>query len=130
MAARRETKNRGALAFSGNFLTLGGVGLDMSKVLISLALVASLGYCSNFIAQQPAPALPAYDVVVIKLNNSLSRHMSVDMDEDTRRSEEVWYEGGGVMSVGGIDLAELGTHKHFFPAELEPEREEEESEND
>ena len=61
----------------------------MSKVLLSLALVASLGYCTNSIAQQPAPTLPAYDVVVIKLNNSLSRHMSMDIDEDMLRAENV-----------------------------------------
>ena len=43
----------------------------MSKILLSLTLVASLGYCPNSIAQQPVPALPVYDVVVIKLDNSL-----------------------------------------------------------
>ena len=61
----------------------------MSKVLLSLALVASLGYFPNSVAQQPVPALPAYDVVVIKLNHSLARGMSMDMDEDTFRAENV-----------------------------------------
>jgi uncharacterized protein (TIGR03435 family) len=61
----------------------------MSKVLLSLTLLASLGYCPNSVAQQPAPTLPAYDVVVIKLNNSLSRHMSMDMNEDMLRAENV-----------------------------------------
>jgi uncharacterized protein (TIGR03435 family) len=61
----------------------------MSKVLLSLALVASLGCCSKSFAQQPVPALPAYDIVVIKPNNSLARHMSMDMNEATLRAENV-----------------------------------------
>lgn len=61
----------------------------MSKVLLSLTLVAALGYCPNSVAQQPAPTLPVYDVVVIKQNNTLSRHMSIDMDQDTFRAENV-----------------------------------------
>jgi uncharacterized protein (TIGR03435 family) len=68
----------------------------MSKVLLSLTLVASLGYCPNSLgccpnslAQQPAPALPVYDVVVIKLNHSLAHGMSMDMDQDTFRAENV-----------------------------------------
>jgi len=61
----------------------------MSKILLSLTLVASLGYCPNSIAQQPVPALPVYDVVVIKLDNSLLHGTSVDMDEDTFRAKNV-----------------------------------------
>jgi hypothetical protein len=38
--------------------------------------------------------------------------------------------GSGLMSIGDIRLAELGTHPLLLPAELDPEREEEESEND
>jgi hypothetical protein len=34
------------------------------------------------------------------------------------------------MSIGGIRLAELGAHPLFLHAELDPEREEEENEND
>ena len=34
------------------------------------------------------------------------------------------------MSIGGIRLAELGTHPLFLHAELDPEREEDENEND
>ena len=61
----------------------------MSKVLLSLALVASLGYCSNAVAQQPRSALPAYDIVVVKPNHSLARQMSMDMDEASLRAENV-----------------------------------------
>ena len=34
------------------------------------------------------------------------------------------------MSISGICLAELGTHPLFLQAELDPERQEEENEND
>ena len=61
----------------------------MSKVLLSLALVASLGYCSSAFAQQPRPALPTYDIVVVKPNHSLARQMSMNMDEATLRAENV-----------------------------------------
>ena len=61
----------------------------MSNVLLSLALIASLGYPSNTIAQQLAPALPAYDIVVVKPNNGLTHHMSMNMDETTLRAENV-----------------------------------------
>jgi len=68
---------------------LGSVRLDMSKVLLSLALLASLGYRPNAVAQQPAPTLPVYDIVVVKPNNSLSHGMSMDMDEATLRAQNV-----------------------------------------
>ena len=61
----------------------------MPKLLLSLALIASLGYPSNTIAQQLAPALPAYDIVVVKPNNGLTHHMSMNMDETTLRAENV-----------------------------------------
>ena len=48
----------------------------------------------------------------------------------TQRSEEVRHQGSGLMSIGGIRLAELGTHPLFLHAELDPEREEDENEND
>ena len=48
----------------------------------------------------------------------------------TQRSEEVRHQGSGLMSIGGICLAELRTHPLFLHAELYPEREEEENEND
>ncbi|MGA8631031.1 MAG: hypothetical protein WB573_11820, partial [Terracidiphilus sp.] len=35
-------------------------------------------------------------------------------------SEEERHEGSGVVSVGGILLAELGTHPLFLHAELDP----------
>ena len=47
-----------------------------------------------------------------------------------QRSEEVRHQSSGLMSIGGIRLAELGTHPLFLHAELDPEREEEENEND
>jgi uncharacterized protein (TIGR03435 family) len=77
------------IAFRGNLLTLRSVKLDMSKVLLSLALVTSLGYAPSPVAQQPAPGLPAYDIVVIKPNHSLSHGMSMDMNEATLRAENV-----------------------------------------
>jgi hypothetical protein len=49
----------------------------------------------------------------------------------TQRSEEVRHQGSGLMSIGGIRLTELGAHPLLFlHAELDPEREEEENEND
>jgi len=61
----------------------------MSKLLLSLTLLASLGYRPISVAQQPVPTLPAFEVVVIKPNHTLSRHMSVDMNEDSLRAENV-----------------------------------------
>jgi uncharacterized protein (TIGR03435 family) len=61
----------------------------MSKLLLSLTLVASLAPTSNFVAQQSAPALPVYDVAVIKLNDGLSRDNSANMDEATFRAKNV-----------------------------------------
>jgi hypothetical protein len=77
------------IACTGNLLRLRGVRLDMSKVLLSLALVTSLGYCPNPVAQQPTPTLPTYDIVVIKPNNSLSHGTSMDRNEATLRAENV-----------------------------------------
>jgi hypothetical protein len=48
----------------------------------------------------------------------------------TSRSEEVRHQGCGLASIGGIRLAELGTHPLFLHAELDPEHEEDENEND
>src|SRR5271170_43716 len=48
----------------------------------------------------------------------------------TQRSEEVRHQGSGLTSIGGIRLAELGTHPLFLHAELDPEGEEDENEND
>ena len=48
----------------------------------------------------------------------------------TQRSEEVRHQGSSLMSISGIRLAELGTHPLFLHAELDPEREEDENEND
>jgi hypothetical protein len=49
----------------------------------------------------------------------------------TQRSEEVRHQGSGLMSIGGVRLAELGAHPLFLHADLDPERnEEDENEND
>ena len=64
----------------------------MSKALLSLTLAASLGYGALSVVQQQAPTLPVYEIVVVKLNNSLSHNMSVDMDEDTFRAKNVSLE--------------------------------------
>jgi hypothetical protein len=77
------------IACTGNLLRLRGVRLDMSKVLLSLALVTSLGYCPNPVAQQPTPTLPTYDIVVIRPNHSLSHGTSMDRNEATLRAENV-----------------------------------------
>jgi hypothetical protein len=58
----------------------------MSKALRSLTLLASL-VCLPL--SQPFPALPTYDIAVIKPNNSLSRHMSLDIDQDSLLAENV-----------------------------------------
>jgi hypothetical protein len=61
----------------------------MSKALRSLTLLASLVCLPLSIAQQPFPALPTYDIAVIKPNNSLSHHMSLDIDQDSLLAENV-----------------------------------------
>jgi len=48
----------------------------------------------------------------------------------TQRSEEVRHQGSGLTSVGGIRLAELGTHPPFLHAQLDPERQEDENESE
>ena len=47
-----------------------------------------------------------------------------------RRSEEVRHQGGGLTGIGGIRLPKLGTHPLLLHAELDPEHEEDEDEND
>ena len=61
----------------------------MSKLLLAILLVASVGSCRNSIAQQVTPAHPAYDAVVIKLNKGLSSDTSVNMDESTFQATNV-----------------------------------------
>ena len=61
----------------------------MLKVLLSLMLVGCLGYGAKSAGQQPVAALPTFDVVVIKPNNSGSRRMSMDMDETAIRAENI-----------------------------------------
>jgi uncharacterized protein (TIGR03435 family) len=51
----------------------------MSKFLLPLTLIVSLS-CSWAAAQQTASAPPAYDVVTIKVNNSLERNVSSNAD--------------------------------------------------
>src|SRR5271170_4815068 len=48
----------------------------------------------------------------------------------TQRSEEVRHQGSGLTSIGGVRLAELGTHPLFLHAELDPEHEKDENEGD
>jgi hypothetical protein len=48
----------------------------------------------------------------------------------TQRSEEVRHQGSGLTSIGDIRFAELGTHPLFLHAELDPERQEDENENE
>ena len=48
----------------------------------------------------------------------------------TQRSEGIRHQESGLTSVGGIGVAELGTHQLFLHAELDPEREEHVNESD
>ncbi|QMV18483.1 TIGR03435 family protein [Granulicella sp. 5B5] len=61
----------------------------MSKFLLALTLVASLGYGQNGVAQQPAPSLPVYDTVVIKQSDSLVRGNHTDVDDTTFQATNV-----------------------------------------
>lgn len=61
----------------------------MSKFLRSLTLMVSLGYGGNCFAQQVTPPLPAYDAVVIKLNDGLTRGTHVDADDTTFQARNV-----------------------------------------
>jgi hypothetical protein len=47
-----------------------------------------------------------------------------------RRSEEVGHQGGGLSGIGSIRLPKLGAHPLLLHAELDPEHEEDEDEND
>lgn len=89
LSETRTRMHRKTLFVFGNIPIRGRVRLNMANVLLCLALVSSLVCCQNSVAQQPVRTLPTYDVVVIKPNHSLSGHMSVDMDEDTFRAENV-----------------------------------------
>ncbi|SPE26333.1 hypothetical protein SBA5_540091 [Candidatus Sulfotelmatomonas gaucii] len=48
----------------------------------------------------------------------------------TERSQQVRHQGSRLMSIAVIRVAELGTHPLFLHAELDPERDKEENEND
>jgi len=61
----------------------------MSKFLLSITLVVSLGCCWNGVAQQPTAPLPVYDAAVIKVNKSLARGTDVDRDDTTFRATNV-----------------------------------------
>ena len=73
-----------AIHDSGNFPLVRGVRLGMSKLLLAVLLFASIASSRSAIAQQAAaPPLPVYDIVVIKLNKSLTRGTHTDMDDAT-----------------------------------------------
>lgn len=61
----------------------------MSKLLLSLTLIAALGCCRTGAAQQSAPPLPAYDAVTIRVNNGLVRDNSTNTDDTTFRAKNV-----------------------------------------
>lgn len=73
----------------GNFPILRSVRCCMSKFLLSLILVVSIGCCRNCVAQQPTSPLPVYDIVVIRLNKGLSGGTHVDRTDTTFRAENV-----------------------------------------
>ena len=60
----------------------------MSKFLLAVLLFASAASCRIGAAQQAAP-VPVYDVVVIKLNKSLTRGTHTDMDDTTFQASNV-----------------------------------------
>jgi uncharacterized protein (TIGR03435 family) len=71
-------------------LAAGGVDHGMTNVSLSLVLAAFLGCAANAIAQQPAPAPPVYDIVVIKPNHSLSHRNTMGLDQaGTLRADNV-----------------------------------------
>ncbi len=61
----------------------------MPKLLFAVVLVAALGFCGSSAAQQPAPPLPVYDAVVIRLNHGVSGRVSSEMDDTTYRAVNV-----------------------------------------
>jgi uncharacterized protein (TIGR03435 family) len=61
----------------------------MTKPLPILLLIVSLALSRNSVAQQPAAPLPVYDVVVVRLNNTLSHSTSVNTEDDTFRATNV-----------------------------------------
>ena len=63
-------------------------------------------------------------------NDSSLKSSATYIDFVTQRSEEVRHQGSGLMSIGGIHFSELGAHPLFLHAELDPEHEEYENEND
>ena len=72
-----------------NFPIRSSAGISMSKLLLSLTLIASLTYCRSAHAEQLAPPQPTYDAVTVKVNNSLARNTSTNMDDTTFRAENV-----------------------------------------
>jgi uncharacterized protein (TIGR03435 family) len=61
----------------------------MSKFLLAVLLFTSVISCRSGVAQQAAPPLPVYDVVVIKLNKGLTRGTHTDMDDTTFQARNV-----------------------------------------
>src|ERR1700719_2581694 len=59
-----------------------------------------------------------------------SRKVRILTGESVKRSEEVGHQGGGLSGIGSIRLPKLGAHPFLLHAELEPEHEEDEDEND
>jgi hypothetical protein len=53
-----------------------------------------------------------------------------DVESRHRRSEEVRHQGGGPTDIGGIRLSKLRAHPLLLHAELCPEHEEDEDDND
>jgi uncharacterized protein (TIGR03435 family) len=60
-----------------------------SKFCLSLVFVALFSTGANSVAQQKTPISPAYDVVVVRLNDSLTGGTSVNMDEATFQAKNV-----------------------------------------
>jgi uncharacterized protein (TIGR03435 family) len=81
----------------------------MANVLLSLMLVASLGYCSTSVAQRPDSAMPVYDIVSIRPNHSFADGMTMDLDKaSTLRAENVSLKQLMVNAYGVRDALMFG----------------------
>jgi bla regulator protein BlaR1 len=77
------------MSVQGNKWILRRVEARMTKISMILLLAASLCLSRNSFAQEPAATLQAYDVVVVRENNTLSRDTSVNVEDSTFRATNV-----------------------------------------
>ena len=73
---------------------------------------------------------PSRGHAVVRSLGALSALLSMTRMGGFKRSQQVRHQGGGLSGIGGICLPKLGTHPFLLHAELDPEHEEDENEND